>query len=225
MKCFTRNMGILLLVFTLLPAGSWAAARFEGGARVGYNGGMGWQVTGRISEFAQGFPFHFRVNLGASYFDPGKASEARKIFINNNQGGTVEEHGRTFGMGLDFLYPRHFLGMSESYLFVGVRYASFRGNFKFIGDNEDFDITSTHWGLGFGAEGRFPIGNKMKFSLMVGMDYFFPSTLYGHDTSYSPDGEAINPREDYTYRDADRAVNQPGLEFKFMAGIFYRLGK
>ena len=216
---------VLFIILFIIPGGIRAGTKFEGGVRVGYNGGMGWQLNGLLLDFAQGFPFQIRANLGVSYFDPGNATEARKIFINNNQGGTVEEHGGMFGMGLDFLYPKRFLKMSESYLYFGVRYASFRGNFKFIGDNEDFDITSTHWGLGIGAESRFPIGNKMKFSFILGVDYYFPATLYGHDTYYSPNGEATNPRENYTYSDADRAVNQPGLEFKFMAGISYRLGK
>ena len=225
MNRFFRGTIILLIALFLNPCKIRAGAKFEGGVQVGYNGGMGWQLSALTSQFAQGFPFQIRANLGVSYLDPGNASAARKIFINNNQGGTIEKHGHTLGLGIDFLYPKRLLNLSESYLYFGPRYASFRGNFKFIGDNEDFDVTSHHWGLGIGAESRFPVSHKIVLAISVGLEYFFPSTLYGHDTSYSPDGEAVNPREDYTYKDADKAVNQPGLEFKLMAGISYRLGK
>ena len=37
--------------------------------------------------------------------------------------------------------------LSHAYVFAGPRYGSFTGNFKFIGGNEDFDVTSSHWGL------------------------------------------------------------------------------
>ena len=54
-----------------------------------------------------------------------------------------------------------------------------------------------------------------------GADYFFQGTLKGHDTAYSPDGDDVNPREDYTYDDADNAVNQPKFLGRFMIGINY----
>jgi hypothetical protein len=54
-----------------------------------------------------------------------------------------------------------------------------------------------------------------------GADYFFESTLKGHDTSYGPNGDDVNPREDYTYDDADDAVNQPKIMGRFMIGINY----
>jgi hypothetical protein len=30
-------------------------------------------------------------------------------------------------------------------LYVGLRHSRFKANFKFVGGNEDFDVTSTHW--------------------------------------------------------------------------------
>jgi hypothetical protein len=54
-----------------------------------------------------------------------------------------------------------------------------------------------------------------------GYDYFFISTLYGHDTSYSPDGENVNGREDFTFQDADNAINQPKHNVKAMIGLSY----
>ena len=106
-----------------------------------------------------------------------------------------------------------------------TRYASFKGNFKFIGDNEDFDVTSNHWGVGAGLEAGFPISKRINFVLLTGFDYYSSATLYGHDTSYSPNGEDSNPREDYQYSDADKAVNQPNFEPRIMLGFSYRVGK
>jgi hypothetical protein len=55
----------------------------------------------------------------------------------------------------------------------------------------------------------------------TGVDYFFSSTMNGHDTSYSPDGTAVNPREEFTYSDADEAVSEPKLESQMMLGFNY----
>jgi len=49
--------------------------------------------------------------------------------------------------------------------------------------------------------------------------------MHGHDATYSPDNENVNAREDYKYADADRAVNQPVLEFRAMVGVGVRLGR
>jgi hypothetical protein len=219
---------ILLILYSLLVLflvqGS-LAAEFRGGINLGYNGGTGFDINGTAYHFAQDFPLAVRFNLGYSVFDPGNANEARKIFINNDEGGTIEEKGSVYRFGLDFLYPVRLLKLPESYVIVGPRYDSFTGNFKFIGDNEDFDVTSNHWGIGLGLETGFPISRKFDFILNTGVDYFFASTLYGHDTSYGPDGQSNNPQEDYQYSDADDAINQPKLEFRFMVGFSYQFGK
>ena len=98
----------------------------------------------------------------------------------------------------------------------------FTGNFKFIGGNEDFDVTSNNWGIGIGAKAFFAMGAQMDFVVTAGVDYFFSNTLTGHDTAYSPDGENVNPRRDYTYDTANEAVNQPDLELILMIGLNYR---
>jgi hypothetical protein len=43
--------------------------------------------------------------------------------------------------------------------------------------------------------------------------------FYGHDTSYSPDGVTVNGKHDYTYNDADAAINQPKFLPSLMVGI------
>ena len=57
----------------------------------------------------------------------------------------------------------------------------------------------------------------------IGYDYYIKSTLYGHDTSYNPDGQDLNPREEYNFNDADKAINQPNHQLKFMLGLSYNL--
>jgi hypothetical protein len=55
----------------------------------------------------------------------------------------------------------------------------------------------------------------------LGYDYFFTSSLNGHDTSYSPDNENVNDRQGFTFQDADDAINQPKHNLKAMVGLSY----
>lgn len=64
----------------------------------------------------------------------------------------------------------------------------------------------------------------------VGLDYFFNSTLTGHDTSYSPDNDNVNARDDnandnieFTYKDADKAIKQPNFMPRVLIGLVYKL--
>jgi hypothetical protein len=97
----------------------------------------------------------------------------------------------------------------------------FTANFKYVGGNEDFDVTSSQFGLGGGLETHFPLVPNLYMVFGAGAEYFFEGTLKGHDTSYSPDGDDVNPREDFSYSDADEAVNQPKIIGRFMLGINY----
>ena len=127
----------------------------------------------------------------------------------------------TWDFGFDGLYPTG----ARSNFFAGVRYSRFKANFKYVGGNEDFDVTSSHWGLAAGMEAAYPMGSKMALVISGGAEYFFSSRLTGHDTSYSPDGDDVNPRKEYTYSDADAAVDQPKLRPIVLLGLTYRLGK
>ena len=60
--------------------------------------------------------------------------------------------------------------------------------------------------------------------VQLGVGYFFKSRLEGHDTAYEPDGDDVNPRNDYTWDDADDAVNQPRVEPFGLVGLRIRLG-
>lgn len=188
----------------------------------GYNGGIGLGAHLIWTNFARSAPFDLQFGLGYSSFDPGNAADARRIFINNATNGFPEESGHRWDYRLDFLIrssmlPRH------GRFFLGPRYTSFTGNFKYVGGNEDFDVVSSHWGVGAGYKAFYQINRAWTFSYEVGLDYFFKSELTGHDTVYSPDGEHSNPRENYTYTSADDSINQPKWEPRIMVGVSYFL--
>ena len=98
----------------------------------------------------------------------------------------------------------------------------FTGNFKYVGGNEDFDVKSSQWGWGIGLEKQYYVGERFLLNMNVGVDSYRLQTINGHDTSYSKDGEDVNPREEYTFDDANKAVNQPGIEFLFLLGVSYK---
>jgi hypothetical protein len=222
MNSIKKNFVIILM---LSAVSTGKASDLFGGVNFGLYGGLGFDAYASAHNFADGLPLGLRLGFGYSSFDPGNATDARRIFINNNQGGTVQERGTLIRFSFDFVYPIRLLNLPEANLYIGPRYADFKGNFKFIGDNEDFDVTSNHWGLGLGLDAGFSMNSKIDFTMIAGADYYFSSTLYGHDTSYSPNGENENPREDYQYNDADQAINQPSLEPRFMIGLRYKFGK
>ena len=220
----TRKI-VFCALFVLIACGGMntlTAAELRTGLLAGYQGGPGAQLSTAMSDFAEGFPLAVRVGIGYSVREAGRAADARRIFINDATNGTPEEHGSFFDYRFDLMYPFGWRAAKELYLISGVRYSQSTSNFKFIGGNEDFDITSSQWGFGLGMEAAFPMSQKFDFIVSGGIDYYLSSTLSGHDTSYSPDGEDVNPRRDYTFDDASNAVNQPDFEPRFMIGVGYK---
>ena len=124
------------------------------------------------------------------------------------------------------MFPKTIFGLKQSYIVLGPRGSAFKGNFKYIGGNEEFNVTSQQWGLGGGLESHFNMVRNLNFIVAVGLDYYLPSTLHGHDTSYSPDNDNVNPRNDnqnddtpFTYKDADKAISQPRFMPFAMIGL------
>ena len=193
--------------------------RIYGGVVLGYNGGFGGQLNLSITNFQRGFPLSARFGIGYTAMEPGKSSDARRIFINNATNGTPEERGWRWNLSFDLLISLNIL--SNSLIYLGPRYSIFTANFKYVGGNEDFDVTSSQFGVGGGLETQFPLVPNLYMVFGAGAEYFLEGTLYGHDTSYSPDGDDVNPREDFSYSDADEAVNQPKILGRFMLGINY----
>ena len=146
--------------------------RFSGGVISGYNSGFKLQAYGTVANFASGFPMSARLSLGYAFVQPGIATDARRIFINNNTNGIPEEKGRVLDFRLDLMYPVDILSLERAYIIGGPRHARFKGNFKYIGGNEDFDVTSNHWGIGAGLESYFGMGTNIDLVLSGGLDYF-----------------------------------------------------
>lgn len=226
MKRFTFFIALALATCSSLFAQD--TSKFSLGLKAGYNSGIAFQTNITLYDFVQDTPFHVRFELGYTSLNPGISPDARRIFINNATNGTPEKKGYTLDYRLDFLIPVDFL--NDSFLKVGPRYSNFKGNFNYIGGNENFDVTSNQWGFGVGAGNMFEISEKLNLELNLGFDYFLSNTLNGHDTSYSPDDENINPRDDnqnndveFTFDDADEAINQPKYMPNLMLGINYKL--
>ena len=183
----------------------------------GYNGGLGLQLNITVKDFSKDFPFDAKFAAGITFVDAGKPLKARSIFINDNKNGIPDESGRTFDFRIDLLLPIS----SKLSVYAGPRFIAFTGNFNFIGGNEDFDVTGYQWGIGAGLESLFTISYPIHLVFNIGYDYYFEDTLYGHDTSYSPDNENVNPRKDYKFADADKAVSQPTQNVRAMFGFSY----
>ena len=200
------------------------------GIQTGYN--RGFNLTGNftIYNIAEGLPGNIRFGIGYNRFNPGNAADARRIFINNATNGVPEKKGKSFDYRIDYMMPYTLFDLKDSYLVFGPRYSNFTAKFDYIGGNEKFTITSKQLGIGIGAESYFKMTSGLDLILATGLDYFFNSTLDGHDTSYSPNNDNVNPRNDnqnddvpFTYKDANKAIKQPQFMPRIMIGIAYRL--
>ena len=119
---------------------------------------------------------------------------------------------------LDLLVSKTVFNINHSYLVFGPKILTFKGDFKYVGGNERFssEVKSHQWGIGAGIENHFKMAKNLDLVIAYGLDFYVPSTLTGHDTSYSPDNDNINPTRDnqndnvyFIYRDANRAIRQP----------------
>jgi hypothetical protein len=200
------------------------------GIMTGYNRGFGIQTNITAYNFPKDFPLELRFGLGLSLIDPGNAADARRIFINNATNGVPEKNGRSFDLRLDFMFPKTIFGNHQSYLLFGPRFSTFRGHFDYVDGNEVFDVTSQQWGIGAAIENHFKLTQNLSLILNYGFDVYLPSSLTGHDTSYSPNNDNINPEENdqnndnpFTYKDADRAIRQPFIMPHLMIGVNFNL--
>ena len=200
------------------------------GLQTGYNRGFGIMGNFTIFNIAEGLPGNIRFGLGYNRLDPGNAADARRIFINNATNGVPEKDGKSFDYRIDYMMPYKLLNFKNSYLVFGPRYSSFTATFNYVGGNEKFNITSKQWGIGLGAESYFKMTSNLDLVFIAGLDYFFNGKLQGHDTSYAPNNDNVNPRNDnqnndtpFTFRDANKAVKQPQLMPRIMVGVNYRL--
>jgi len=209
---------VVLVAAVLIGFASYAAD-FSATAMGGYKGGLGFRVAGSVSRFAQNFPLGFELAVTYSTLDPGNPEMARRVFINEATNGTPEKSGSVWDLAFNFLIPVRVLGLHDAHMYIGVHKSFFDGSFKYIGGNEWFDVTSDPWGMGAGLRANFPMGNNVSLTMCGGLDYYPNATLTGHDTSYGPDGEMVNQKEDFSYNDADTAINQPKIQGVMMVGL------
>lgn len=226
MKSFLLGLAIVLCCAATLTAQRSggiqnAKTHLSGSLITGYYGGLGLHVGGTLANFAQGFPLSVRFSIGRSSIEPGDPLAARRVFINNNTNGTPEESGHLTNCRLDFANPLYLFTRSRTSFFAGPRHSRFVGEFVYVGGNEDFEVRCNQWGIGLGLDNYFAIGKSLDLLLTAGADYYFSAKLYGHDTTYFPDGQNFNGREDYKYSDADEAINQPKLKLMLMVGLNY----
>lgn len=192
-----------------------------GSIQTGYYSGLGFHLSATAQNFAQDFPFSVRLGLGFSKVSSGDEWAARRVFINNNTNGTARSSARVWDARLDLLYPVKILNLSRTTLFAGPRHSDFDAYFEYIGGAETFNVKAKQWGLGGGIETAFALSPLVDMVVSLGADYYFRSTLSGHDTYYRPDGNDTHPIADYTYADADKAINQPEVLTRLMVGLAY----
>jgi hypothetical protein len=191
----------------------------------GYYGDVSGSLGFGIRDLVPSFPIGVRMLATIAHqFDSGDATSARKIFINDNEGGTVEKWGINHLLLLDLTYRVAGKKDFSLYGFAGPRMSFYGAHFGFIGNNEVFTVRSDAFGAGGGMQVMLRTGPRLAAVLSAGADYYFPSKLYAHGTFYyTPDGVDQVPRNDYTYEDADAAVNQPRLVPVVTLGFEYQL--
>jgi hypothetical protein len=217
----------VLLVFVISLAGTSGLPALEvyQGVESGYYADVAGLLRFSFRGLSDRVPVGLRVVGGAVYqFDSGDATLARRIFINDNTGGTVEKYGLNLLLGIDLTYRVAGEGDLVLLAYGGPRGSFYSAHYTFVGNNEAFAVRSNAFGVGGGLAAVLQMGARTTGVINAGADYFFPAKLYGHGTYYyTPDGVDQNPRNAYTYEDADAAVNQPKLVPAITLGVEYRL--
>ncbi len=192
----------------------------------GFFNGVGLGMEFSATQLSRSYPFG--MHFGFGYFtqqNSGVATEARKIFINDNTNGNdnIEKYGKTLYLSSDLSYKIITKSDLSVSMYGGARYVRYKAHFNYQGGNEAFDVYNHTWGMGGGLRLDLKLSSKISFEINSGLDYFFPSMLIGHGNFYSPDGVDDNPRNDYTYTDADNAINQPDTNPKIFVSLKYHL--
>jgi hypothetical protein len=228
--CFKHVIASIILLCSLFISNKLnAQGKTDLQILSGINRGFGIGSNLLIQDISNDFPFDIKFGFGYTWLNPGNSSKARKIFINNATNGVPEKKGHSFDIRLDLMKSTTIMGNSNSYWYFGPRFSRFKGNFKYVGGNEDFDITSSQFGLGAGIESHYTISNNLKLVITGGLDYFLSAKLQGHDTSYSPDNDNVNARtkndngDKYDFKDANKAIDQPQFMPRLLIGVQFNI--
>jgi hypothetical protein len=193
------------------------------GLSFGVDGGLGAEGDLTVDRLASGLPVALRLGLAYRALDPGRPLDARHVFINENSNGSPEESGHRWELRLDAV-GRPWRGRNL-WLAAGPRWSAFTAQFDFVDGNEFFSVSTRQWGFGASLGSRYAMSPRVDLVLDAGLDYYAAAALAGHDTSYNPDGSAVNPHQAYTYADADAAIAQPRWAPRFSLGVDVRLGR
>jgi len=195
----------------------------------GYQDGVGTRLSATVSDVFAGAPVAFSAGVGYAIRDPGDALQARQVFINQNTNGTPQKSGRDWDLRLDVVYLFRVAGLSELGVYAGVRRSYFLGDFRYVGGNEDFEVTADQWGWGLGVRLGWAMSRDWSLTGQVGFDHYPAWSMTGHDATYASDGTIVNGRDNgngvaYAIRDADRAINQPKFVPSLLLGVTWRPG-
>jgi hypothetical protein len=172
-----KKIFLFALVFTIWVSLA-SAQEFRQGFSLGYQEDIAGIVTLDVEELNAQVPFSFGVFVGYSYqFDSGNAEDARKIFINDATGGTIQKFGSAIILGADFRYGLSTGSDTELRLFAGPRGVLYQAHYAFLGDNEDFDVRSNQAGAAGGIQALIPVSERIDLSLSAGVAYYLPATL------------------------------------------------
>lgn len=216
----------LALIFVFMSL-SLYSLEFYQELSFGYYGDMGTTLALRLDEDSADFPFFIQGRIGYIYQeDPGNAEEARKIFINDNAGGNIQKYGESYLVALDLGWKwKQFESLEIEWVASGL-WNYYQAHFAFVGNNEAFAVKSAPFGVGLGGNMRLRFRDSRSSLILKGGVEYFPKTLIdAHGTFYyTPDGQDDNPRNAYTYEDADAAVNQPDFRIFLQIGLLYPIG-
>jgi len=197
---------------------------------LGYFTGLGFQS--KISFMNLNHKIPLSIELGFGYFkqtNSGNATEARHIFINDNEGGSIEKDGTSKLFLLNIAFNVHSTSTFEVHLYTGPRYVFYTAKYAFIGDNEIFYVKTNELGWSLGITTYFKLTAKLFLNLNIGFSFYKKSLLEAHGTFYyRPDNIDDEKRTNnngytYTYEDADNAVNQPDLQTEMSIAIGYKI--
>ncbi len=225
----TRELMLATLAIAVISAPAQAVEHYVS-LMAGYYAGPSVMGAVGFSDIFSNVPISFELGGGHSWTNPGDPALARDVFINGTDTGDedAQKDGSVWDLGINALYPlNQSYGPVKFFVFGGPRYAHFDGHFQYVGGNEDFDIIANSWGLGGGLRAVMPLGKGFSAILQLGLDYYWPTSIYGHDATYYPNNANINARPNeeenrgytYTYADAASATNVPRLRPRVMLGI------
>ena len=218
----TKVTSGMLGAAVLLWAAGASAIDLGATGMLGYQQGFGIRATGEASWLIEDAPLGLSFSVAYVFMDPGNAQAARSIFINDATNGTPETSGQTWTLALNAIWYLPVRGVENFGIVLGPRFSAFSGRFKYVGGNEDFNVTTDEWGVGTGVQCRVPLSAHWGMAVSAGFDWYPSTTLYGHDTSYSTSGTVVNGNNAYTWADANAAVNQPQYVPSILIGVSWR---